>query len=311
MARIIITGGSGLLGLNWAVQASNDHEVHLWLHQRTVSLAGTISHHVDLSLVNEISKALDEIKPDIVVNASGYTSVDGCEFNSLRSEISNFKNAQNIALATAQRGIKLIHISTDHLFDGSEGFIDENHPKNPQNNYALHKAKAEDAVQRIHFDALILRTTFFGWGPSYRRSFSDLILDDLAAGRQVKMFDDVFFTPLYSSYLITIAHQLLDVGHKGVLNICGNERISKYDFSVKLAQAFGYDATTIQPVQASRLRNGINRPFDLSLSDKKLCLAIGGSGVDIDASIAALKKDEALSKVMRQQGKVIPYGKHG
>ena len=48
MARIIIIGGSGLLGLNWAIQASNEHEVHLWLHQRSVFLARTISHHVDL-----------------------------------------------------------------------------------------------------------------------------------------------------------------------------------------------------------------------------------------------------------------------
>ena len=191
MARIVITGGSGLLGLNWALYALKEHEVHLWLHQRSIALTGVNSRHVDLNVPSAITTAINDIKPDIIINTSGYTSVDGCESNASLSKRANFDNAKNLAMAAALQGVKFVHISTDHLFDGLTSFVVEDTPTNPQNIYAQHKAMAEEAVLHHYPQALILRTTFFGWGPSYRRSFSDLILDDLKIGRQVKMFDDV------------------------------------------------------------------------------------------------------------------------
>jgi UDP-4-amino-4,6-dideoxy-N-acetyl-beta-L-altrosamine transaminase/dTDP-4-dehydrorhamnose reductase len=310
MARIVITGGSGLLGLNWALYALKEHEVHLWLHQRSIALTGVNSRHVDLNVPSAITTAINDIKPDIIINTSGYTSVDGCESNASLSKRANFDNAKNLAMAAALQGVKFVHISTDHLFDGLTSFVVEDTPTNPQNIYAQHKAMAEEVILRHHPQALILRTTFFGWGPSYRRSFSDLILDDLKIGRQVKIFDDVFFTPVNTSYLITMAHRLIDQKATGVINVCGGERISKYDFSVRLAKAFGYDPSTIQPIQASRLRYGVKRPRDLSLSNAKMNQILDLKPVNIDSSISALKNEQHLAVKMAQIGQIIPYGKH-
>ena len=310
MSRIVISGGSGLLGLNWAIRMASEHDVHLWLHKHDVSLEGITSHFVDLTNVDAISDALAAIKPDVVINAVGFTSVDGCEHQPEQSEISNFITAKNMAIATSKQVVKLVHISTDHLFDGTASLIDERASVKPLNTYAKHKAMAENEVLATHKDALVLRTTFFGWGPSYRRSFSDLILDDIAAGRQVQMFDDVFFTPLDTAHLIDITHQLLDLDQRGIINLCGGERISKYDFSVKIAAAFGYDPELIQPIQSSRLRNNISRPIDLSLSDAKLRHIIGGKSVLADDVVASLKQHEHLKNKVGRIGQTIPYGKH-
>ena len=107
----------------------------------------------------------------------------------------------------------------------------------------------------------------------------------MAVGRQVRMFDDVFFTPLDTMHLIDITHELLNLNQRGIINICGGERISKYEFSVKLAAKFDYDPDLIQPIQASRLQTNLKRPLDLSLADDKLRGIIGGKSVLVDDAI--------------------------
>ena len=310
MSRIVITGGAGLLGLNWAIRKASTYDIHLWLHKKNINLDGVSSHFIELSDVDAIAKALDFIKPDVVINAAGFTSVYGCEHNPKHSELSNFIIAKNIAIATSKRSIKLVQVSTDHLFAGTTSLNNEQSPIKCLNTYDKHKSMAENEALAKHPDALVLRTTFFGWGPSYRRSFSDLILDDMAVGRQVRMFDDVFFTPLDTMHLIDITHELLNLNQRGIINICGGERISKYEFSVKLAAKFDYDPDLIQPIQASRLQTNLKRPLDLSLADDKLRGIIGGKSVLVDDAIESLKQHKSLRKQIGRIGQIIPYGRH-
>ncbi|MGU9962342.1 MAG: DegT/DnrJ/EryC1/StrS family aminotransferase, partial [Candidatus Puniceispirillales bacterium WSBS_2018_MAG_OTU23] len=311
MARILITGGSGLLGLNWAIaRRKAGDDVHLWTNTRDIQLENITTHRGDLSDIDTAADGIRDIAPDIIINSAGFTSVDGCASNPKQSQKSNVDVAQGAAMIAANIGAKFIHISTDHLFDGKAAFVSETAPPKPQNTYAEHKAKAEEMVRSAYPSALILRTSFFGWGTRYRRSFSDLILDDLKDGRQVQMYDDVFFTPLEASQVISLAHKLLALGHSGVINLCSHERISKYDFSVKLAEAFGYDSGLIQPIQAARLKNVISRPKDLSLSDEKLRGVLGCDGITIDSTIASLKHHEPRKDALDLLGRTIPYGKH-
>ena len=79
--------------------------------------------------------------------------------------------------------IKLVHISTDHLFEGSSAFKNEKESKLPLNNYAKTKSKGEDIILENCPEALIIRTNFFGLGPNYKPSFSDKILRDLESGK--------------------------------------------------------------------------------------------------------------------------------
>ena len=149
-------------------------------------------------------------------------------------------------------------------------------------------------VLKINPNALVIRTTFFGWGPSYEQSFSDIILGKLKVGADIYMFDDVYFTPLYIGDLIKIAHELIEHSVIGVLNVCAGERISKYEFSVKLAEALGFDSNVIQPIQARRKRVSIERPLDMSLSDGLLKSLLFKESITIDEGINALKEDTTI-----------------
>ena len=310
MSRILIIGGSGLLGVNWAYRRRDLDEVHITIHQRNIKIDGVTSHHLDAKSIDEIQHLFEEIKPDLVVNCSGLTNVNACEATPILSYDCNVKIADYLSKSSAAAEIPYIQISTDHLFDGLSPKANEDQKPNPQNVYAAHKLEAENIVLKNHSNSLILRTTFFGWGGSYRQSFSDKILDDLKNHRQVLMYDDVFFTPLHTSQVIDYAHNLLDKGYSGIINLCSGERISKYDFSVILANSFGYDGNTIQPIQSSRQNNLVKRPLDLSLDDQKIIKILGIESVSIQDSIDALRETIDLGEEINAIGRQIPYGRH-
>ena len=310
MQKLLIIGGSGLLGLNWALRKRCEFKTYITLHNKIIHLNGVNTVSVDTSDADKLSLIIDAIKPDLVVNTAGLTNVEKCERQPELSFVSNVNTAKAVATTTAARLIPLIHVSTDHLFDCNTSFADESTPPSPVNTYAKHKTMAEQIVLRHHDKAIVVRTTFFGWGPTYRRSFSDRILDALKSNEQLFMFDDVFFTPLDTSTLIDLAHQLIERNHYGLTNLCSSQRISKYDFSVKLASAFGFDSLSIQPVQAARLKNTVKRPLDLSLSDKEFTRILGVDGISIDTTLASLRHDEVNTSEINRVGRVIPYGKH-
>ena len=310
MSRIIIIGGSGLLGINWAFRRRELDEVHITTYKKNVCLEGIKTHTLDASDFIALTNLLEFVEPDLIINCVGLTDIEVCENNSELSYKINVVVAENIAKFAGINKIPLIHISTDHLFSGLSQKSNELSKPSPQNTYAKHKLLAERIVRSNSKEALILRTTFFGWGPEYRESLSDRILNMLTSGLQVQMFDDVFFTPLDCSTLVDIAHELVAKIKGETINCSSGKRISKYEFSVKLAEAFGFDGTQIQPIQASRIQNNVKRPLDLSLNDDRLRNILGKVSINIDECIDKLKNQRETCKDLRRVGKLIPYGKH-
>ena len=141
-------------------------------------------------------RTFDEAQIGIVVHAAGMTSVEECEAKPDLARHINVDLAGNVAKACAKLGLPLIHISTDHLFSGEMPFLAETSPVTPVNVYGRTKAEAELQVLEAHPLALVIRTNFYGWGTSYRRSFSDVIIETLRSGRELNLFKDVFYTPI-------------------------------------------------------------------------------------------------------------------
>ena len=252
MKKLLIAGGTGLLGLNWAVSKREKYHVYILQHNNKCSLKNVNFVRLKNNAIDDLDRIIDSIAPDLVINAAGLTDINLCEEMPELSYTSNVKFAESLAAECQRANKRYVHISTDHLFDGLEAFSEEARPVNPQNVYAQHKAEAEVKVQERCPGALICRTTFFGWGPHYRRSFSDRILDALKSGAVVNMFDDVYFSPLYVKRLIDLTHECVERDVFGTINLCCDERLSKYEFAVKLAEASGFDPNLIQPIQARR-----------------------------------------------------------
>lgn len=273
--RLLITGGSGLLALNWALAMRDSHAVVLGQHAREARLSGTEARRMSLDSVDAIVAILDELQPQMVVHTAGLTSVEKCEADETLARHVNAELAINMAKACARLHVPLIHISTDHLFSGDRALVDEGDQVEPRNAYARTKAEAEVRVMEACPSALIVRTNFYGWGPTYRQSFSDTIIRSLRAGKQLTLFQDVHYTPIIAAELARASHELLDLKVSGICNVVGDDRLSKYEFGLAVASVFALDPQLITPGVIVERTSLVQRPLDMSLSNKKVSALLG------------------------------------
>jgi UDP-4-amino-4,6-dideoxy-N-acetyl-beta-L-altrosamine transaminase/dTDP-4-dehydrorhamnose reductase len=308
--KILITGGSGLLAVNWAISIREDFLVTLILHQKQISISGVVTDAVSLSSKKECHEIIVKHKPDVVIHTAGLTDIEKCEENFALAKELNVELAKNVSKACKQNGVKLVHISTDHLFEGSKKFVTEDEVTNPLNIYAKTKLQAEEEVVENSKDAIIVRTNFFGWGTTYRQSFSDLIISKLRSNESVELFSDVFFNPILIDELAKKTHHLIDINASGIFNIVSDERISKYQFGVKLALIFNLDRCLIKPISIDDKTNLVKRPKDMSLSNYKYSENTNSSFKSLDEQLRVLKYSENNSTDKHVNLDLIPYGKH-
>jgi len=300
-AKVFITGGSGLLALNWALAIRESHAVTLCLHERMISLAGVQTQKMELEPVEDLVRTFDDARISMVVHAAGFTNVEKCEAKPDLARHINVDFAGNVAKACAKLGLPLIHISTDHLFSGEMPMLAESSPVTPVNVYGKTKAEAELHVLEAHPLALLIRTNFYGWGTSYRCSFSDVIIEALRSGKDLNLFTDVFYTPILVNTVAIAAHDLIDTKVTGIVNIVGDERISKYEFGLRIAEEFGLDAGLIKPGLLADQVALVQRPYDMSLSNQKVSKLLGRKLGGVSEHLSELHKQEqnGFSQEMR------------
>ena len=314
--KVLITGGSGLLALNIAICKKSDWEIILVLHSKKVSIDGVVTAKLSLDTLGDVDEMIDSIRPDYIIHTAGLTNVDLCEQNRSNARISNVITTRNIAKVAGKYGIKLFHISTDHF---TKSFIPNSSEEDidiPLNYYAQTKLEAEFEVNRYASDAVILRTNFFGWGPSYRKSFSDFIIKSIRAGEKVHLFSDVFYNPILIDDLADIIDSLFETSFSGVLNAVGDERVSKFEFGKMVARKFNLDESLLIPVLITDQKDMVKRPMDMSLSNRKLKEVLGNKSYSIESSLKKLYAQEFEGRdkkvnnaVVHEDSAIIYYGK--
>ncbi len=305
MKNVVFTGGSSLLAQSWIRNETPDHSFILGIHNRKLDQKKWKTAIFDYEDESKLYSQLKSLNVDILINCIGLTNVENCEKNKEKAFQSNAIIAKNISKVCKELSIKMVHISTDHLFEGKKAFAEENLPKDPLNIYAESKGQGEDFILDKNPDAIIIRTNFFGWGPNYKSSFSDKILKSLANSETINLFCDVFFTPVSVDILRKNIYTLLRKNAKGIYNVCSNERITKYQFGLILAKEFGYSSKLINPVSINEIPNLTLRPKDMSLSNHKICAYLGTTMPSIEKQIHKLKMEKEYPK----ERHLIPYGR--
>jgi dTDP-4-dehydrorhamnose reductase len=275
MARILITGVSGLLGINLALEAIQDHNIigvdrgKLKSAPFPVVKANFYDRHVFIP-------ALDAFHPDWVINCAALTDLDECEKHSGQAKILNTNLARDLAVDCAERHIKLIHLSTDAVFDGTkqEAYTEEDEP-NPQSIYARTKLDGERAVQEVDPQAIIARVNFFGWSLSGRRSLSEFFFNNLSEGKNVNGFTDVVFCPMWVNHLSQTLIAMLGNNLSGLYHVVGSQAISKYQFGLEVAGRFGLNESLISQLSVDASSLTAKRSHNLWLSVHKLSTDLG------------------------------------
>ena len=304
--KILITGGSSLLALNWIISVKDRYDIIITLHKQEVQLDGVQTLFLSLDSKESIEAVLKQYSPTFVIHTTALTDIEECEKDPELARKVNVELAINVASACNYCKVRLAHISTDHLFSGYGEFHKETNKPSPLNVYAKTKLDAENEVLKAYSKALIIRTNFFGWGPSYRHSLTDKIIYALRNGDSIILFDDVFFTPILASELANNVHRLLDLGESGIINIVGNERLSKYEFGLKVAYIFGLNSDLIKKSSIEDNSNLTLRPKDMSLSNHRFVKIFERSIKSLDEQLTDLRDQENVPN----NDEIIPYGKH-
>jgi len=268
--RILITGSSGLLGLNLALDAMSSHKVIGADRDKLASVPFELIN-ADLLAPDAVWRVLVESKPEAVIHCAALANVDACETNPELAYQMNADLPVRLADACARQKVRLIHISTDAVFDGQkDGVYLESDPPNPQGVYAQTKLEGERTVLRVNPMAVVARVNFYGWSLSGKRSLSEFFVNNLASGKSVNGFTDVIFCPMWVNHLGRLLIAMLEQGLHGLYHVVGPQALSKYQFGIEIARKFGLKESLISPQSVDKSGLTARRSHNLRLSTNKL-----------------------------------------
>jgi len=276
MTRILITGASGLLGLNLALYASRSHDI-IGVGRNTLASVPFQVIKADLLDPQAVGRVLNESKPEAVIHCAALANVDACESDPDLARRMNAELPYQLADACLRRKIRLVHISTDAVFDGQleNGSYAESDRPHPLGVYAQTKYEGEQAVLKVNPLAIVARVNFYGWSLSGKRSLAEFFINNLSNGKNVNGFTDVIFCPMLVDHLGEILVAMLERGLHGLYHVVGSQAMSKYQFGVEIARKFGLKESLISPQSVDKSSLTARRSHNLWLSTNKLSTDLG------------------------------------
>lgn len=266
--KILLTGASGGLGSEMYQTWKHTHDV---LGLRYQNKTNPELLPLDLRDRKAVLETTLRFKPDIIVNTVALANVDQCELDIPLAFESNVSTALNLGLAAEACQSKIIHISTNDVFDGKVGMYTEESLANPVNFYAKSKQMAEYVFHEYE-QSLILRLTFLSWKASSKQTFVAWIAESLEKGKAVQLFDDQFNSPLYITTVVRWVEQLFQA--QGILHL-GSERHSRYETGLRIAKALkaqvkqDINLELVVPRSINEVELRAARPLDVSLDCQK------------------------------------------
>jgi len=288
--NILVTGASGLLGVNVALEAARNHTVFGVVHRRPLKTQAFTVLQVDLRTPGAVERVIEQTQPDWVIHCAALADVEACERDPKTARELNTRLPANLARYVARGGARLLHVSTDAVFDGQKGSYTEDDQPHPLNVYSRTKLAGEQAVLAEDPSAIVARVNLFGWSLTGRRSLAEFFFYNLQAGNPVKGFTDVYFCPLLANDLAQIFLKMLARGVSGIYHVFSSTSISKYNFGVTIARTFGFDEGLITPISVAASGLKAARSPDLTMDVGKLTRSLGEAPPTIAAGMARFAK---------------------
>ena len=260
----LVTGANGFLGANLGAFLNGR------AHRVGETRSGTGHPMFDECVPGELADpvtlvaAIERLRPDVIVNAAAMASHEACELMPDLAVQVNAVAAGTLSAAAAGIGARFVQISTDAVFDGSQGHYAETDATQPFSVYGRSKLDGENLVSS-NSDALIVRTNFFGWSPTGRRSILEFFVNELSDGHTVRGYTDFVVSSGYVQVLCDALWRLVEGRSTGLLHLTSSDALSKYEFGVAVAEEFGLPSGLIMPVE-SDVQPPRNRDISLDVS---------------------------------------------
>jgi dTDP-4-dehydrorhamnose reductase len=257
--KALVTGASGQLGRALVARLGT-------------SAQGLTRAQLDVTDAAAVSAALDSIRPDVVINATAYNKVDAAETEPEAAFAVNATAVRSLALAAQRVGARLVHVSTDYVFDGAQSrpYVEDDVPR-PINTYGRSKRAGEMMVEAVGGPALLVRTSgVFGLGGSRAKggSFVDRILERARAGTTLRVVDDQRFAPTFAPDLAAALVTLVERKATGTVHVTNAETCSWYELA-RAALELADVPATVDRISSAELAAPAPRPLYSVLSNTR------------------------------------------
>jgi len=261
--KVLILGSAGQLGVELVREFSS----------RGYAVTGLDRSELDITEEALVQQCIAGLDPAIVINAAAYNGVDIAEQEPQVAFAVNALAVRNLAMACRQSDARLVHYSTDYVFDGTAGrpYTEEDRP-HPLGAYAVSKLSGELFAQAYLERPLIIRTSgVFGPGGlrTARGNFVELMLRLAESGQPIRVVEDHFASPTFAPWLAQRTADLLEANLDGVFHVGGGQAISWFDFA-KLIFATAGLSPQLQPTNEREYRTAARRPKYSALSNAKM-----------------------------------------
>jgi dTDP-4-dehydrorhamnose reductase len=261
--RAVVFGASGQLGVELVRELkSRQYEVAAWSRGQA-----------DITDRTAVEHALASLDADVVLNAAAYNQVDVAEKEPQAAFLVNALAVRNLALACRQIDAKLVHFSTDYVFDGTatRPYVEED-ATHPLGAYAVSKLAGELYAQAYLDTALIVRTSgVFGPGglTTARGNFVEMMLRMAGSGQPIRMVEDHFASPTFAPYLAARTADMVERGLSGVFHAGGGSPISWFNFANMIFAVAGLQPA-LHRTSEREYRTPARRPKYSPLSNAKM-----------------------------------------
>lgn len=301
METWLVTGARGFLGTNAGVLLRGRARLIGQARSAADSSLYERIHGLDLRDSSEVGALVRAVNPDVVLHAAAISGHETSANDPEQAYAVNVVATREIARAAADIGARMVHISTDAVFAGTVGNYSENDEPEPFSYYGETKLGGEDAVRQALEDHLVVRTNFFGWSETGRKSVLEFFVNSLRDGQNVRGYPDFIVTSIYVRALLESIWLLGEEGAVGTLHVASRDALSKYDYGILVAEQFGLDADLIARRGPDADAHAASRSRDLSLDTSRAAAILGrplqsqGEGIsqayDDESVIAGIIRD--------------------
>lgn len=290
--RVLIVGSNGMLGQKFVDYFSHMENVELMTASAEPESFFPLVPYTQLNITikSEVRKLILGFFPDIVVNTAAYTNVDKSESERELAWNINVKGVENLALYTWTIDGYMVQISSDYVFDGTNGPYSEIDKPNPVSYYGRTKLASENSVIASGVRHAIVRTNVL-YGPTIhgRPDFVKWVLNSLSENKEIKIVTDQFNNPAFIDDLVHGINTLIEYEKEGIFNIAGKEVISRFHFTQRIAAFFGLKKELIKPVLTKELNQPAKRPLKSGLIILKAQTELGFQPTEIETTFSIIK----------------------
>ncbi len=290
----MIVGSNGMLGQRLTNFFSALHDVELLCTSvEGSSFVENVDYRqIDITQKTKVREVVLDFFPDYIINTAAYTNVDKSETEREAAWKINVNGVENIALYAWTVDAHLIHMSTDYIFDGKNGPYTEDDKPCPLGYYGRTKLASENSIRTSGVRFTIIRTNVL-YGPAQfgRPDFVKWVVNSLSGKKEINIVTDQINNPTYVDDIVSAINKIISFKKEGIYNIGGEEILSRYEFTKRIAKYFNLDGSLIKPVVTKDLNQAALRPLKSGLITLKAQTELGFKATPIDISFGLMRKE--------------------